>query len=208
MLQIIDDITDYESARGAHRCGTVSPGILWTLSRLLPTPLEQTVETGCGKSTVLLSRTGARHTVFTVDDSEDAHGSLRFVRECPLLDAAVVTFVLGPTQVTLPQHHFDGPIDLALIDGPHAWPFPELEYFYLYPHLRHGALLIVDDLHIPTVARMWEVLCEEPMFVVAARVGHTGFLRRTDAPTFPRTGDGWNRQKFNARRFVTGVASA
>ena len=34
----------------------------------------------------------------------------------------------------------------VLIDGPHGYPFPEIEYFYFYPRLKPGALLVVDDI--------------------------------------------------------------
>jgi hypothetical protein len=114
-------------------------------------------------------------------------------------------FTFGPTQLTLPR--YPG-LDVALIDGPHGFPFPELEYFYIYPNLKLGALLIVDDLHIPTVGRMFEVLKEDAMFEVAAIVATTAFLRRTAAPTFHPHWDCWEDQNFNKRRFGSGGSAA
>jgi hypothetical protein len=79
--------------------------------------------------------------------------------------------------------------------------------FHIYPNLKLGALLIVDDLHIPTVGRMFEVLKEDAMFEVAAIVATTAFLRRTAAPTFHPHWDCWEDQNFNKRRFGSGSAT-
>lgn len=35
----------------------------------------------------------------------------------------------GPTQAPLPGHAFTHRLQLALIDGPHGCPFPNLEYY-------------------------------------------------------------------------------
>jgi hypothetical protein len=43
----------------------------------------------------------------------------------------------------LPQYHFTR-LQLVLIDG-YGYPFPDLQYYFLYPHLETGALLILDD---------------------------------------------------------------
>jgi hypothetical protein len=82
----------------------------------------------------------------------------------------------------------------------HAYPFPDLEYYYLYPHLETGALLILDDIHIPTVYNLFEFLRRDLMFDLQEEVGTTAFFTRTSAPTFNQFGDGWRQQKYNARR--------
>lgn len=75
------------------------------------------------------------HTVFALDDGT---GSVDNVCRSPLLRKEVVTFVEGPAQVTLPRFHFTEKLQLVLIDGPRGYPFPDLEYFYLYPHMETG----------------------------------------------------------------------
>jgi hypothetical protein len=42
-----------------------------------------------------------------------------------------VIIVEGETKDTLPGYHFDGELDLALLDGPHAYPLPQIEFAYL-----------------------------------------------------------------------------
>src|ERR1051325_4387416 len=80
---------------------------------------------------------------------------------------------------------------------PHAFPFPQLEYFYLYPHLPTGGLLIVDDIHIRTVHDFYRFLRNDAMFELVDRVDRTAFFRRTSAPVFDPWGDGWWAQSHN-----------
>lgn len=159
--------------------------------------LQNTAETGAGKTTLLFSQLSRCHTVFALDGG----GSISMARQSPFFRASSTRFVEGPTQLTLPVHRFEAPLDMALIDGPHGYPFPELEYYYLYPRLRTGAILMVDDIHIPTVRHLFDVLCEDEMFKLEEVVLTTAFFRRTDAPVFAPTGDGWFLQGYNRNHF-------
>jgi len=181
-----------------HRSGTVGPRCLRALVRHAgPLPLLHSVETGCGKTTVLLSRLSRNHQVFSLDED----GSVSAVKALPFFDPATVEFVLGPTQRTLPVHRFERDLALVLLDGPHAFPFAEIEYWHLYPHVAPGGLLVVDDIHIPTIHHLFDFLREDEMFRLLEVVEKTAFFRRTDAPTFDPFGEGWWLQRYNARRF-------
>jgi len=160
------------------------------------TPVRRSVETGTGKSTLLLSHLSTDHTVFTLDD-RGAGDSLSAVRASPLLRADAVTFVVGPTQRTLVGHRFDAPLDLVLIDGAHGFPFPHLDYYFLYPHLAAGALLVVDDVHIRSVNDLFRFLRADAMFELLEVVRTTAFFRRTGAAVFDPLGDGWWEQRYN-----------
>jgi len=109
--------------------------------------------------------------------------------------------VLGPTQITLKNYVFTEPIDFAFLDGPHGYPFVELEYYFVYPHLRSGGLLILDDIHIPTIFRMFEFLKEDKMFALNSVVENTAVFLRTDTETLNPLHDGWWLQEFNKKRF-------
>jgi predicted O-methyltransferase YrrM len=163
------------------------------------TPIRHSVETGTGKSTLLLSHLSDHHIVFTIDDP--VQRSLELVKNSSLLRKEAVEFVIGPTQRTVSRFALPSELQLVLIDGPHGYPFPELEYHALYPHLTTGALLVIDDIHIPTVNHLFEVLREDPMYEVEEVVRTTAFLRRTTAPVFDPEGEGWNIQPYNRRRF-------
>jgi hypothetical protein len=188
-----------QQAAALHTAGTFGPAALAALARHAgERPVTHSVETGSGASTLLFSHLSTHHTVFAIDGGT---GSIRQIEHSPLLRPGVVTFVEGPTQLTLPAHRFDAPLQLALIDGPHAYPFPDLEYYYLYPHLESGALLVLDDIHIPTLANLFDFLRADDMFILEEVVDTTAFFRRTGAVTFPPTGDGWETQGYNRRLF-------
>jgi hypothetical protein len=180
-----------------HAAGCLGvPALRALAARARQREVSRSLETGCGKSTLLLSHLSPVHQVFALDHV----GSLAKVRGSPLLRAESVTFIEGPTQKTLPAHVFAGGLDLALLDGPHAYPFPQLEYYYVYPHLKPGSLLVVDDIHIPTVRHLFDFLREDEMFRLLEVVATTAFLERTPAPTFDPVADGWWLQNYNATR--------
>ncbi len=180
-----------------HTAGTFSARTLEAIARAAgKRKIHHSAETGSGASTLLFSHMSPQHTVFALDNGS---GSVANVRRSPLLRPNVVTFVEGPTQVTLPQHRFAEKLQLVLIDGPHGYPFPDLEYYFLYPHLETGALLILDDIHIPTVHNLFEFLRQDAMFELDQTVQTTAFFTRTSAPTFDPLGDGWWQQNYNAR---------
>jgi hypothetical protein len=184
-------------APSLHTAGTFSAGALEAIVRhATARPVQHSVETGSGASTLLFSHLSEDHTVFAVDAGT---GSIRSIEISPLLRRETVTFVEGPTQVTLPLHTFAHRLQLVLLDGPHGYPFPDLEYYYVYSHLDPDALLIVDDIHIPTIANLFDFISADEMFDLQEVVETTAFFRRTDRPTFPRTGDGWWTQRYNKR---------
>jgi hypothetical protein len=160
------------------------------------------METGSGASTLLFSHLSEDHTVFAIDAGTN---SIRGVESHRLLRRETVTFVEGPTQLTLPRHTFAHPLQLALIDGPHGYPFPDLEYYFIYPHLEPGAILIVDDIQIPTITNLFDFLSADEMFDLREVVENTAFFQRTSAPTFSPTGDGWWEQRYNMRAFERNV---
>ena len=86
-------------------------------------------------------------------------------------------------------------------DGPHGYPFPELEYYFFYPHLDEDALLVIDDIHIPTIFRLFSFLREEAMFDFLGVASTTAFFRRNSSPAFHPLGDGWWLQNYNKNRF-------
>jgi hypothetical protein len=172
--------------------------------RLTGGHVGRSVETGAGKSTLLLSHLSDRHTVFSVDGGK----SVSITRASDLLNEKNVEFVDGPTQDTLRAYTFTEPLDFVLLDGPHGYPFPEMEYWALYRHIKPGGWLVIDDLHIPTIFSMVQFLREDPMFELVDASGHTVFFRRTEAPTFDPYGDAWYEQPYNTGRFPIDVAEA
>ena len=186
-----------------HLAGVMGEPVLRAIARhAAGMEISASLETGSGKTTLLFSHISREHKVFAI---ESDNRSISVVRESPLLNRATVEFIEGPTQLTLPRYTFARKLQMALIDGPHGYPFPEMEYYYIYPHLDTGAVLIVDDIHIPTIRRLYEFLCEDEMFESLEVVGNSAFFRRTSAAPFNPLGDGWWEQKFNMKRFRAGA---
>jgi hypothetical protein len=187
-----------------HGAGTMSVTVL----RAMAKPAEQvgqihhSAETGSGKTTLLFSRLSDNHTAFALD----CGGSVSRVKDCDLFKAKTVTFVEGPSQVTLPHYRFKEKLQMALIDGPHAYPFPDLEYYYFYPQMAEGGLLLIDDINIPSIERMCEIIGSDDMFELLEVVQNTAFFRRTTAPLIDPLGDDWPRQGFNRSHYEYAMA--
>jgi len=197
----MDKIAEYSSSTLDHMAGTFENQVLARIESLLPEKMERTAETGCGKSTILFSNLSEHHTVFCIDDRSDGErSSVRYFESSALTRRQAIRCVFGPTQLTLPRYTHTGPYDCVLLDGPHGYPFPELEYYFFYPHLRQGGFLLVDDVQIPSIGRFADFLQEDEMFEPVELVGTTAVFRRTSAETFSPIGDGWWTQRFNRRR--------
>ena len=183
-----------------HGSGSFSPVILRAIDKhCAGIDINHSVETGVGKSTLLLSHLSNDHKVFAID----GENSLTMTRESSLLNKETVEFIEGPTQKTIPAYDFTNKLQFALIDGPHGYPFAELEYFYIYPQLEEGALFVIDDVHIPTVNNMFRFMKQDAMYYLLDVVQKTAFFMRTDAETFYPYGDGWEEQGYNrATRWV------
>jgi hypothetical protein len=193
--QLLDQIAHLSGSW--HGAGTLGGRVLKRIAFHAGGAIKASAETGAGKSTLLLSHLSGKHTVFALD----CGGSLSAVRSSPLFNHETVEIVEGPTQKTLPTHVFREKLQLVLIDGPHGYPFPEMEYWHFYPHLEPGGLLIIDDMHIPTIYNLFAFLRDDVMFDLLEVVGTTAIFRRTDAPLFDPYGDAWWQQGYNKKRF-------
>lgn len=194
--------------RDWHGAGSVSVKALRRIAEYSETlkPLRYSVETGSGKTTILLSHLSSQHLVFAMDGGH----SISQVKKSELFNPQSTVFVEGPTQKTLPTYRFEHPIQVALIDGPHGYPFPDIEYFYFYPRIQRGGLLIIDDIQIPSIRRMFDIIKEDQMFDLKEVVDkNMAFFVRTDAPLIPPDADNWwlqgyNRHYYNGTRALSG----
>lgn len=186
-----------------HDAGVMPPNVLEAIERhSRDIDIKNSVETGSGLSTILFSHLSKNHLVFAKERFGDRQGnSISSVKSSGLFRSESVEYVIGPTQRTLPNYEFTEKLQLVLIDGPHGFPYPNLEYYYLYQHLDEGALLIIDDIHIPTIRQLAEVLCEDEMFEKLEVVESCLFLKRTHAAMFNPEGDDWWLQAYNSSRY-------
>lgn len=186
-----------------HDAGVMPLNVLEAIERhSRDLDIKNSVETGSGLSTILLSHLSKNHLVFAKERFGERQGnSISSVQNSGLFRSESVEYVIGPTQRMLPNYEFTEKLQLVLIDGPHGFPYPDLEYYYLYQHLDEGALLIIDDIHIPTIRQLAEVLCEDEMFEKLEVVESCLFLKRTEATMFDPEGDDWWLQAYNSSRY-------
>lgn len=178
-----------------HGAGSVSPTVLQGIARHAEQigSVRHSLETGSGKTTLLFSHLSEHHLVFAKDDGK----SVSQVKNSPLFKSDTVTYIEGPSQLTLPKYSFEHKADIALIDGPHGYPFPDLEYYYFYPLIETGGLLLVDDLKIPSIHRMFEIIKESDMFDLVDLIGDMAFFKRNSAPLIDPLSDSWWLQGYN-----------
>lgn len=146
----------------------------------LVTPGMHTIETGCGSSTAIFAMCGAEHLCATFIQSEaDAFRAWADAHE---VDSARVTFLIGPSERTLPPFE-GGPFDVAFIDGNHAFPAPVLDWFYLVPMLLVGGVVFVDDVQLPAPRLVADYMesCA-PVWQRLARTEKWSAYRLTDSP--------------------------
>lgn len=195
---LIDKIAELPS--NWHDGGIVMPAGLRAIAEHAASigPIRHSVETGSGATTLLFSHLSADHRVFAVDGGN----SISEVRKSPLFKSENVTYVEGFTQVTLPNYTLPNKVQIALIDGPHGYPFPDLEYFYFYPIIETGGLLVVDDIPIPTIARMFDIIKADDMFELLDIVNDKmAIFKRTSAATIDPHSDSWFLQGYNRAHY-------
>jgi precorrin-6B methylase 2 len=177
-------------ASGFHPWDAMAPAALSGI--LQRGPFRRSVETGCGGSTIVLSQICDRHVAFAI---QGADGTITELRRQSDLRAENVTFVEGETKDTLPGYGFEGELDLALLDGPHAYPMPQIEFAYLFPRIRLGGWLVLDDIQIPSVYELFHFLERESSVVLEEVAVRTAFFRKARA--VEQGPDGWALQGIN-----------
>jgi hypothetical protein len=177
-------------ASGFHPWDAMAPAALAGI--LQRGPFRSTVETGCGGSTMVLSQASDRHIAFAIEGADRTITELRSQNDLRIEN---VIFVEGETKDTLPGYPLEGEIDLALLDGPHAYPLPQIEFAYLFPRIRLGGWLVVDDIQIPSVYELFRFLGREPSVVLEEVAVRTAFFRRANVAEHGP--DGWALQGMN-----------
>jgi hypothetical protein len=112
-------------------------------------PGMATLETGAGASTIVFAARGAEHEAVT-PSAEEAD---RITAECRRrgIPTGRLRFRIGSSADVLRDWE-PRPLDLVLVDGAHAFPYPTLDWWYLAPHLKVGGLMLLDDAYMPPVA--------------------------------------------------------
>jgi hypothetical protein len=137
-----------------HNEGSDYYGLAWSALEWLEQTLQPgmtTIETGAGASTAVFASRGAKHT--TISPAPDEHERISAWCESLGVSTENVTFVADSSDTALTNGGWQPePLDLALIDGGHLFPFPAIDWFYTAKHLKIGGIMVLDDAYLPSVA--------------------------------------------------------
>lgn len=169
----------------------VSPGTLHLLARLAG-EAEQSLEVGCGVSTVVFAAARTSHVAISPVRQEFE----RIEDYCTAVEVptAGLEFREGTSDQVLPLLEHD--VDLALIDGAHSFPFPVVDFHYVSRRLRPGGVLVLDDLPIPSVGSVAAFLRADQRWELLGVVDDRAAAFRLTSP-LPE-GDPWGEQPCNA----------
>jgi hypothetical protein len=77
------------------------------------------------------------------------------------IDLASVKFVPEPSEQYLPRGD-ESDLDLVLLDGKHAFPWPMVDWFFTADRLKQGGLMLLDDAQMRSVAVLAEFMLADP----------------------------------------------
>jgi hypothetical protein len=143
----------------------------------------RTLETGCGYSSIVFMLSGAKHTIVAPYAPE--HELARAWCEDRGFSTDRTTSIVDHSANALPKLA-DGPLDLGLIDGAHAFPMPFLDWYYIAERLRPGGVLLVDDIQLATCRLVHNFLCAElGRWEHVAVLGKTSMFRKVGGAVIP-----------------------
>lgn len=157
---------------------------------------SKTLETGSGISTLVFAMRGSRHIAVTPSADEVANIQSYAVANQIRLDH--VEFVVEPSDRYLPRCQA-ADLDLVLIDGKHAFPWPILDWFFTADKLKAGGLVVLDDLQMSSVSILGDFLSEDPRWQVDRRFGRrTLVMKKISGPIHDVS---WHMQPYITRRY-------
>ena len=154
-------------------------------------PGWRTYETGAGASTVAFLIKGCRHTAVMPDT-----GAKELIES--FLQAKGIQ--LGESEIILAESQWHLPfvakslreqLDIAVIDGEHAFPMPFIDYYYFAGMVKVGGYLVVDDVNLYTGEMLMKFLRFEPFWRTEAEFTPSSVVYRKVSPFVDR---GWSAQ--------------
>jgi len=157
---------------------------------------SKTLETGSGISTLVFALRGCRHIAVTPNAEEAAN--IRSYAFANSISLDHVEFVLEPSENYLPRCESKD-LDLVLIDGKHAFPWPIIDWFYTADRLKQGGILVLDDIQMPSVAILKDFLMEDPRWQLELSLGRRAMaVKKISGPIHDVA---WHMQPYITRRY-------
>jgi len=135
-----------------------------------------TIETGAGQTTVLFAALAKHH--YCCTEAAEEIERIRTYMEGIGIPSGNVTFLLGSSDVALPQLKIGERFDFAFIDGCHGYPFPAMDWHHIDKLLRVGGLLGMDNVELRPVREHCEFLEENGSYERIATITAEGYFVR------------------------------
>ena len=156
-------------------------------------PHSRTLETGTGYSTVIFAAANAQHTA--ISPSVEEHDAIKEWCLSHKISTDGVAFHSSPSQFVLPTLE-QTQLDIVLIDGAHAFPFPYIDWYYVAERLKRGGFVLLDDTQLRTVGILKDfLLTEDGRWKFVDELGKTAIFQKESEDAFSRTVD-WKSQPF------------
>jgi precorrin-6B methylase 2 len=137
-----------------------TPGTLTAIQRIVK-PGDVTFEIGAGTSTVVFVGAGAWHTAVSADPAE--HELIRQYCKKIGLDDARLKFIAGRSDDVVPTRFSpERALDVAFVEGSRSFPLPVIDWHYVARALKIDGKILLDDIRIPAVARIFRHMRLEP----------------------------------------------
>lgn len=139
-------------------CYGIAPDVLSFIANTVGEE-SRTLETGAGCSTLVFAIRGSEHIAVTRSQSEiTLITQYATQRKIPL---SKVSFVQESSDRYLPRCEASA-LDLVLLDGKHAFPWPIVDWFFTADRLRKGGVMIIDDAQMRSVSILAEFMQVDP----------------------------------------------
>jgi predicted O-methyltransferase YrrM len=163
-------------------------------------PGASTLETGAGISTIVFLALGAHHQAISPDPGEPE----RIRAYCADHGISTTHYVhhVASSESVLPTMTVERPIDVALVDGNHAFPVPCLDWYYATRLLKKGGVMIVDDIQLWSGKILADFLEAEDVWDNIARTPRFAIFRLRGEPNVV-LGRWWGQQPYVVKHSQT-----
>ncbi len=203
------EVSNDDSLKGSWLTGTMRLavelnssgcyGIAGEVARFLHREISEgarTLETGSGLSTIIFALRKSHHTVVTPSQHE-AGAILEYAR-ANQIGMERVDFVIEPSETYLPRCTLRN-LDLVLIDGKHAVPWPFIDWFYTADRLKVGGMCVIDDIHLESALPLVNFLKEDPRWQFVWELPRRSIVFRKLTASVHNVS--WHQQPYITKRF-------
>lgn len=155
-----------------------------------------TLETGAGISTLIFALRHSNH--ITVTPSSEEMSNIKQYAAVNQIPVDSVEFAIEPSDQYLPRCQAKD-LDLVLIDGKHAFPWPIIDWFYTADKLKTNGILILDDVQMSSVSILGDFLSEDPRWRLEKSLGRRSWVFRKLGQLVHDVS--WHMQPYITRRY-------